>query len=274
MIDRRAVEQQRRKSGCNFITMWVKMIPSGSVVKIVVDKEETVERMRFLFLSNSGDYGPESWGYMLLPSESGLWFLDETVRMHSETLTGYMPGDRTFAMYGVGEPGAGKEVVLLHVSAGGGRTSLNHRTVSSMVLRYFRQNVPMGVDERGRNLDFPVNIRERVMLPRWGSMGSPVRFPDGDFVQLQLRNMSSSQMLAKNNLREQDRLALIQAEKVLLLAAHKSQMQRQIRAKQLKYEHMLEMIQSQLIDADLEVSTGDYLDDMAKEARKKFLREQ
>ena len=37
---------------------------------------------------------------------------------------------------------------------------------------------------------------------------------------------------------------------------------------------MLELIQSQLIDADLEVSTGDYLDDMAKEARKKFLREQ
>ena len=46
---------------------------------------------------------------MLLPSENGLWFLDETVQMHiAKLLTGYMPGDRTFAMCGVGEPGAGK----------------------------------------------------------------------------------------------------------------------------------------------------------------------
>ena len=76
------------------------------------------------------------------------------------------------------------------------------------------------------------SISENALCSRGGAQwASPVRFPDGDFVQLQrLRNMSGGQMLAKNNLREQDRLALIQAEKALLLAAHRVQMQRQIRA--------------------------------------------
>ena len=47
-------------------------------------KHETVERLRFLFLTNSGEYGPESWGYMVLPTDKGCYFLDSRIRYKSE----------------------------------------------------------------------------------------------------------------------------------------------------------------------------------------------
>ena len=54
MIDRKAVVQHRRSGGIDYVTVWVKTIPGGTCVRLVLDKHETVERLRFLFLTNSG----------------------------------------------------------------------------------------------------------------------------------------------------------------------------------------------------------------------------
>ena len=120
MIDRKALLQHRKLGGIAFVTVWVKTIPGGTCVKLIIDKHETVERIRFLFLANSGEYGPESWGYMVLPTDLGCFFLDERCRYPTEFRNGYLPGDRDLTDYGVGKKGSGvPEVVILMVSAGG-----------------------------------------------------------------------------------------------------------------------------------------------------------
>jgi len=84
MIDRKAVLQHRRNGGIQYITVWLKTIPGGTCVRLVLDKHETIERLRFLFLTNSGEYGPESWGYMMLPTDNGCYFLDSRIRYQTE----------------------------------------------------------------------------------------------------------------------------------------------------------------------------------------------
>jgi hypothetical protein len=84
MIDRKALLQHRRSGGIAYVTVWVKTIPGGTCVRLVLDKHESIERLKFLFLTNSGEYGPESWGYMVLPTDKGCYFLDSRIRYKSE----------------------------------------------------------------------------------------------------------------------------------------------------------------------------------------------
>ena len=79
MIDRKALLQHRRSGGIAYVTVWVKTIPGGTCVRLVLDKHESIERLKFLFLTNSGEYGPESWGYMVLPTDKGCYFLDSRI---------------------------------------------------------------------------------------------------------------------------------------------------------------------------------------------------
>ena len=205
MIDRKALLQHRKVGGISYVTVWVKTIPGGTCVKLIIDKHETIERIRFLFLANSGEYGPESWGYMVLPTDLGCFFLDQRCNYPTELRNGYLPGDRDLCDYGVGKPGSGiPEVVVLMVSAGGGCTELNHRTMSEMLRRYFYQNANVEHDEQGRPMYLPTNIIERVMKPRWGEQGAPTTFPASDNAQKQLRRMCKNQLRIKRQAWEAD----------------------------------------------------------------------
>ena len=260
MIDRKAVVQHRRSGGIDYVTVWVKTIPGGTCVRLVLDKHETVERLRFLFLTNSGEYGPESWGYMVLPTDKGCYFLDSRVRYKSELRLGYRPGDRDLTEYGVGEKGGGEEVVILMVSAGGGRTELNLRTMSEMLRRYFFQNANIEHDEYGTPMHLPVNIIERVMKGRWGEDGSPKIFPGKDNSQKQLRRMCKNQLRIKLQAWEEDMEYVRQSEKRLRADAYREHLKRSLTIKMnsyktlqnsliaqqdgIKQEEMLEMIEN------------------------------
>ena len=227
MIDRKALLQHRKLGGIAFVTVWVKTIPGGTCVKLIIDKHETVERIRFLFLANSGEYGPESWGYMVLPTDLGCFFLDERCRYPTEFRNGYLPGDRDLTDYGVGKKGSGvPEVVILMVSAGGGRTELNHRTMSEMLRRYFFQNANVEHDEKGRPMHLPVNIIERVMKPRWGEKGAPETFPASDNAQKQLRRMCKNQLRIKRQAWEADMEMMRLADLHKRQAAYKEHLRR------------------------------------------------
>ena len=107
LIDRGAILQHRKAEGYNPITLWIKSIPSGSLVRLVCTEDETIDEMIRLFNANSGEYGPESLGYFFLPTEIGFFFLDNTLDFPDDLSIGYLQGDRKLCEYGIGAKDAG-----------------------------------------------------------------------------------------------------------------------------------------------------------------------
>lgn len=99
------------------------------------------------------------------------------------------------------------------VSAGGGRTELNIRTMSEMLRRYFFQNASTDNDENGNAIPIPTNIIERVMKGRWGSEGAPTCFPGNDRSQKRLILMCKNQLRIKLEAFEMDMEIIRTAEK-------------------------------------------------------------
>ena len=290
MIDRKALLQHRRSGGINYITVWVKTIPGGTCVRLVLDKHETIERLRFLFLTNSGEYGPESWGYMVLPTDKGCYFLDSRIRYKSELRLGYRPGDRNLTEYGVGEPNAGEEVVILMVSAGGGRTELNLRTMSEMLRRYFFQNANIEHDRNGKPMYLPTNIIERIMKGRWGTEGASRCFPGTDNAQKQLIGMCKNQLRIKREAFEADMEDIRTLERRQRELAYKEHLKRSLDIKmksykllqnslteekqklmQLDHAEMLQMIDNMDMRGGQKMTTTDILRKGKRSAKKRRL---
>jgi len=202
----------------------------------------------------------------------------------------YRPGDRDLTNYGVGEPGGGNEVVILMVSAGGGRTELNIRTMSEMLRRYFFQNANVEHNNDGEPMYLPTNIIERIMKGRWGSEGAPTSFPGNDNAQKQLIRMCKNQLRIKQAAWEDDMEIIRTAEKRNRAEAYRRHLKKSLDTKMKSYrmlqstltkekkdlvaldhQEMLDMIDS-MKDNDLNnVTTSDILRRGKRSAKKRRL---
>jgi hypothetical protein len=136
----------------------------------------------------------------------------------------------------VGEPNAGNEVVILMVSAGGGRTELNTRTMSEMLRRYFFQNASTDNDAQGQPVPIPVNIIERIMKGRWGSDGAPTCFPGEDRSQHRLIVMCKNQLRIKKQAFEMDMEIIKNAEKLNRAVAYRKHLKESLKIKLNSYK--------------------------------------
>jgi hypothetical protein len=254
LVDRASILVHRDTEGYNPITLWIKSIPSGHVVRLVCNDTENIDEMVRLFQANSGEYGPEALGYFFLPTEAGCFFLDNSLNFATDLRNEYLPGDRKLRDYGIGAFGAGNEVSILKVSAAGGISDPNPRCVPSMVLKYFNQNFSVVLGKELRT-----NLIIRVMED------APKKLPGLDWVQHSIIRVVQDQLRMKDDIARQEK-EVEEAKKVALKEKlqieHKDKM---LKHKREKYRREKALLAAQLgsIDVNFEKS-GDILKDGAK----------
>ena len=235
LIDRGAILQHRKAEGYNPITLWIKSIPSGSLVRLVCTEDETIDEMIRLFNANSGEYGPESLGYFFLPTEIGFFFLDNTLDFPDDLSIGYLPGDRKLCEYGIGAKDAGNEIAIVKVSAGGGRTAPNPRCVPRMALKYFRQNFSIVL---GKELKTDLIIRVMDQAPK--------ALPALDWVQHSIIRVVKDQLRARENIKYIEKMKELEAANKLKEILHKKHKERMLKRKREKYRREKILLEARL----------------------------
>ena len=262
MVDRSSIIAHRETEGYNPISIWIKSIPSGHVVKLVCNNTETVDELIRLFQANSGEYGPEALGYFFLPTESGCFFLDNTLNFATDLRNDYLPGDRTLADYGIGAIDAGNQVSILKVSAAGGISDPNPRCIPSVVLKYFNQNFSVVL---GKELKTDLIIRIMEQAPK--------ALPALDWVQHSIIRVVQDQLRQKENIRLHEKMKEVKRLRDLKRVLRQKHHERMLQNKRDKYRKEKELLKAKLaiIEAKF-VQTGDVLEDGAKKAEVKRVK--